>query len=187
MSERFQISELPLAGLKLIERRPLVDQRGWLQRFYCVEEFHAMGLQKPIVQINMTSTKYAGTVRGLHFQYPPAAETKVISCLRGRVFDVAVDLRRGSPTFLQWHAEILSPEAMNSLLIPEGFAHGFQTLTDECEMLYFHTAMYRVDCESGLSAMDPRIAIDWPNPIASLSDRDRAHALLTSEFVGIEL
>lgn len=187
MSERFSFRNLPLAGLKLVERCPLADQRGWLQRFYCVDEFAAMGLPKPIAQINVTSTKHAGTVRGMHFQYSPAAESKIISCLRGRIFDVAVDLRRDSPTFLQWHAEILSPEAMNSLIIPEGFAHGFQTLTDECEMLYFHTAKYQADCEGGVNPIDPMLAINWPIAITDLSDRDRTHALLTSTFAGIDL
>lgn len=187
MSQRFNFRELPLQGLILLERRALSDERGWLQRFYCVDEFAALGVQKPIAQINVTSTKFEGTVRGMHFQYPPATETKIISCLRGRVFDVAVDLRRGSPTFLQWHAEILSADVANSLLIPDGFAHGFQALTDDCEMLYFHTATYRSDCECGLNPADPMLAIAWPKPITHLSERDRTHASLTSEFIGVQL
>lgn len=187
MSERISVRELPLRGLKLLERRSIGDARGWLQRYFCAEELAEVGMHKPLAQINLTFTQRAGTVRGMHFQYPPAAEIKIISCLRGKVFDVAVDVRRGSPTFLQWHAEILAPEAMNSLLIPEGFAHGFQALSDECEMLYFHTATYQAEYESGLHPLDPTLAISWPLANSELSERDNGHPLLTAQFTGVDL
>ena len=108
----------------------------------------------------------------MHFQHPPHAETKFISCLTGEVFDVAVDLRRGSPTFLLWHAEILSADNHKTFIIPEGFAHGFQTLTKDCEILYLHTTAYRADAEGGLNASDPRLGIQWPLSIAEQSARD---------------
>lgn len=123
----------------------------------------------------------------MHFQYPPHAETKFVSCLRGEVFDVAVDLRQGSPTFLRWHAEILGAGDHKTLMIPEGFAHGFQTLTEDCEMLYSHTAAYQPGAECGLNAKDPRLNIRRPEAIAELSPRDAAHPLLAGDFFGIEI
>ena len=122
MNSRFDVLDTPLQRLKLIQRRPIGDQRGSLERMFCAEELRSPILGKCIVQINRTLTTKRGTVRGLHFQYPPHAEAKVVSCLHGEVFDVAVDLRAGSPTFLHWHAEILSAGNHKSLLIPEGFA-----------------------------------------------------------------
>jgi dTDP-4-dehydrorhamnose 3,5-epimerase len=140
---------------------------------------------RSIVQINHTLTSKRGTVRGLHFQYPPHAETKIVSCLRGEVFDVAVDLRQDSPTFLHWHAEILSANNHRTLLIPEGFTHGFQTLTEDCELLYFHTTAYQLGSKGGLNAQDPRLDIRWPEAVIELSSRDAAHPLLTEGFVGV--
>ena len=140
---------------------------------------------KGIVQINHTLTVMRGTVRGLHFQYPPHAEIKIVSCLRGEVFDVAVDLRQGSPTFLQWHGEILSASNHRTLLIPEGFAHGFQTLSDDCELLYFHTAAYQPSAEGGLNAQDPKLNIFWPETVVELSSRDAGQPLVNEEFVGV--
>jgi dTDP-4-dehydrorhamnose 3,5-epimerase len=121
----------------------------------------------------------------MHFQHPPHAETKLVSCLRGEVFDVAVDLRHNSPTFLRWHAERLSADNHKTLVIPEGFAHGFQTLTDDCEMLYFHTAAYQPGAEGGLNAQDPRLAIEWPLPVVGLSPRDAVYQFLGEDFSGV--
>ena len=127
--------DTPLSGLKVLQRKPISDSRGYLERFFCTEELEALALGKHIAQINCTLTANLGTVRGMHFQRPPHAEIKFVSCLRGEVFDVAVDLRNNSPTFLCWHAEVLSADNHKTLVIPEGFAHGFQTLADNCEML----------------------------------------------------
>jgi dTDP-4-dehydrorhamnose 3,5-epimerase len=164
-----------LQGLKLIQRNPIGDHRGYLERMFCEEELQSLIPGRSIVQINHTLTAKRGTVRGLHFQYPPHAETKIVSCLRGEVFDVAVDLRHGSPTFLHWHAEILSADNHRTLLIPEGFAHGFQTLTEDCELLYFHTAAYQPSAEGGLNAQDAKLDIRWPEAVIELSSRDAAH------------
>ena len=112
---------------------------------------------------------------------------KLVTCLRGVIYDVAVDLRNGSPTFLRWHAELLTPDNFRSLLIPEGFAHGFQTLTDECELLYLHTAPHEPNAEDGLHPSDPRLAIDWPLNIAKLSDRDQNHPMIDESFSGLVL
>ena len=186
MSTRFDLIDTPLAGLRVLQRKPLGDARGYLERLYCAEELQALVPDKAISQINHTLTANQGTVRGMHFQRPPSAEIKFVSCLRGEVFDVAVDLRDNSPTFLHWHAEVLSADNHKTLVIPEGFAHGFQTLSDDCEMLYFHTAAYARDAEGGLNAEDPRLAIQWPLPVVGLSPRDAEHPLLNDGFAGIK-
>lgn len=186
-SRRFISQATPLAGLLAIERQPISDSRGFLARLFCREEFAALGFDQGIAQINHTLTRQQGTVRGMHFQTPPHAETKFVSCVRGKVFDVAVDLRRSSPTFLQWHAEILSADNHRSLLIPAGFAHGFQTLEPDCELIYLHSAPYTPAAEAGLNALDPRLDIQWPLPIAEQSERDAALKLLEQNFTGIEL
>ena len=187
MSTRFDILNTPIAGLRLLQRKPIGDSRGYLERLFCAKELQSLIPGKNIMQVNHTLTENAGMVRGLHFQHPPYAETKFVSCLRGEVFDVAVDLRHDSPTFLHWHAERLSAENHKTLVIPEGFSHGFQTLTDDCEMLYFHTATYQASAEGGLNVQDPKLAIAWPLPVLGLSSRDAAHPFLNSDFTGVTL
>ena len=184
---RLAIDKTPIDGLHVIQRKPIGDVRGYLERIFCIDELKSIIRQQHIVQINHTLTAKAGTVRGMHFQHLPHAEMKLVSCLRGEVFDVAVDLRKNSPTYLQWHAELLTEANHKTFVIPEGFAHGFQTLTDDCELLYLHTAAYTPDAEAGLNALDPRLAIAWPMPIAERSVRDQQHAMLTSEFSGLFL
>ena len=181
---RLTVTDLPLAGLKLVERKRLGDSRGYLTRLFCAEELATANWLKPIAQINHSYTSKRGTVRGMHFQHPPYAEMKLVSCIRGEAYDVAVDVRKNSPTFLHWHGELLTQDNHTSLLIPEGFAHGFQTLSDNCEMLYFHTAAHHADSEGALNAQDPRLAIKWPLAITEQSERDKSHALITTDFKG---
>lgn len=182
---RLTIEPTPIAGLLRVKRQRLGDARGDLTRLFCADELLAAGWTEPLMQINLTRTRHRGTVRGLHYQRPPHAENKLVQCLRGEVFDVAVDLRRGSPTFLQWHAERLSDDNDLALLIPAGFAHAFQTLTDDVEMLYAHSAAYVADAEGGLDVRDPRLAIAWPLPVDGLSARDAGHPGLTGAFHGL--
>lgn len=182
---RFEFFSTPLQGLMMVQRKPIKDRRGFFTRFFCGDEFRQMGLAKPILQINQSLTHQRGAVRGLHFQYPPHAEAKLVSCLRGEVFDVAVDLRADSPTFLRWHGEMLSVWNARSLYIPEGFAHGFQTLTDDCELLYLHTEAYVPQAEGGLHPRDPRVGVEWPLSITELSPRDQHHPLLGADFTGV--
>ncbi len=182
---RFTITQLPLPGLYAADRRKVGDSRGFLARIFCAEDLSAGGWVKPIAQINHTFTAHRGTVRGMHFQRPPHAEMKLVTCLRGEVWDVALDLRSGSPTFLQWHAERLSPENGRAMVIPEGFAHGFQTLTDDAELLYCHSEPYVAAAEAGVSPTDVMYSIRWPLPITELSARDAGHPLLTTEFAGV--
>jgi len=187
MSRHFDILDTPIAGLSVLQRKPLGDSRGFLERLFCREELYELLPEGRIAQINHTLTVSRGTVRGVHFQRPPHAEIKLVSCLHGEVFDVAVDLRQNSPTFLRWHAEVLSADNYKSFIIPEGFAHGFQALTDKCEMLYFHTEAYHPSAEDGLNAQDPRLAIHWPLPVTGLSPRDASFPLLNDDLAGIEL
>jgi dTDP-4-dehydrorhamnose 3,5-epimerase len=165
---RLSITDLPLAGLKRVERQRLGDARGFLARIFCADELRAAGWTGPVAQINHTCTARRGTVRGMHFQHPPHAEIKLVSCIRGEVFDVAVDIRAGSKTFLRWHGEHLSADNGRALLIPQGFAHGFQALSDDAELIYCHSAPYNAAAEGGLHPQDPRLAIDWSLPVAEL-------------------
>lgn len=181
----FNVIGTPLDGLTVIERRRIEDSRGFFSRLYCAEALAALGFRSPIAQINHSYTARRGAVRGLHFQYPPHSEDKFVSCLRGEVFDVAVDLRRGSATFLRWYGERLSAGNARSLLIPQGFAHGFQTLSDDCELLYLHTRAYAPAAEGALNLRDPAIGIAWPLPFTDLSARDAGHAHVAGDFAGI--
>lgn len=184
---RFTVIDLPLAGLKKVQRQQLGDSRGFLSRLFCAEELSVAGWRKPVAQINHTSTARQGTVRGMHFQLPPHTEMKLVSCVRGEVWDVAVDLRESSPTYLQWHAEKLSRDNLVALLIPEGFAHGFQSLSDDAELVYCHSCAYSSSHEAGLNPFDPMLGIDWPLPVVEVSARDQAHPHVGPHFKGIQL
>jgi dTDP-4-dehydrorhamnose 3,5-epimerase len=186
-NNRFDFHPTLLDGLWIVQRKPINDQRGFFCRFFCAEEFEVVGWKKPIAQINHTCTVTSGAIRGLHFQYPPYAESKIVSCLSGEVYDVAVDIRKGSPTFLQWHGEILSAVNQRSLLIPEGFAHGFQTLTENCELIYLHSEAFHSQAEGALHLADPGIGIVWPLAAAELSERDHNHPFIDSAFAGLSL
>ena len=181
---RFHMKDLPLGGLKLIRFDPLKDRRGSLTRLFCAEELGSLWAET-VVQANHTHTLLPGTIRGLHFQRPPRAEKKLVVCLRGKVWDVAVDLRKGSPTFLRWHGEVLSAANHQAILIPEGFAHGFQTLSPDVEMVYFHSAPHVAEAEGGIRPSDPRLEIAWPQPVTEISDRDGCHPLLDPGFTGL--
>lgn len=183
--KRFVVRDLPLIGLKLIERQSLGDIRGFFSRLFCAEELTVAGWKNPVAQINHSITIHHGTVRGMHYQTPPYSEIKLVSCLRGEVWDVAVDVRFNSPTFLHWHAEYLTPENGRALLIPEGFAHGFQSISDNTELLYCHSAVYCPEFEAGLNPQDERLAITWPLPIAEISARDAAHPFIDTYFKGV--
>lgn len=184
---RFSVTNTPIDGLTLIQRHPIGDERGYLERLFCHEELASLIEERTIKQINHTFTAKPGSLRGLHFQHPPHAEMKLITCLHGEVYDVAVDLRHGSPTLLHWHAEYLSADNHRTLCIPEGFAHGFQTLTADCELLYLHTTDYLPQAEDGINALDPRLDIHWPLPVIDRSARDQAQPFLDDEYSGIDL
>jgi dTDP-4-dehydrorhamnose 3,5-epimerase len=174
-------------GVYLLRREPQGDNRGFLERLFCKATLNNIFNQRSLRQINHTYTRESGVVRGMHFQYPPHAETKVVSCIKGSVFDVVVDLRKGSPTFLRYYANIISDENFCSIIVPEGVAHGFQTLTHDCEMLYLHTADYNYESEGAINSLDPILDIKWPNRITQRSERDASHPMLSQTFLGVEL
>ena len=182
-----KILDTPVADLKVVRSLPHRDARGAFARLFCAQELQPLLGHRQIVQINQSRTSHTGAVRGMHFQRPPHAEMKMVRCLRGRVWDVAVDVRAGSPTFLRWHAQELAQDDAQMLVIPEGFAHGFQVLEPESELLYLHTAFYHQPSEGGLRHDDPRLAIAWPLPPRDLSPRDLAHPLLGADFCGVAL
>jgi dTDP-4-dehydrorhamnose 3,5-epimerase len=185
MSGRFSFTQTSLSGLWVAQREVFEDSRGVFSKLFCADEFQKVGIDKPITQINHSITRLKGTVRGLHFQHPPHVETKIVSCLKGEIFDVAVDLRNGSKTFLSWQGERLSAKNQRSLIIPEGFAHGFQALTSDCELVYLHTGFYVPEADGGLNVEDKRIGIAWPLPISGLSERDKTHAFVSDDYDGI--
>lgn len=180
--DRFAVEPTRLAGAAIITRTRIGDERGFLSRLYSFDAMHAAGLADPIVQINHTSTSRPGTLRGLHFQRAPHAEDKLVGCVRGAVFDVALDLRPDSATFGVWHGEVLSADNGRSFLIPKGFAHGFQALEPFTELLYLHTAFYAPHAEGGVDPLDPDLAIGWPLAVTELSHRDRQHPSFASAF-----
>lgn len=174
-----------IAGLFKVRLKAHKDLRGRFKRHYCEREFADAGLATHFVQMNHSITLGRGTVRGLHYQAPPASEDKLVSCTLGRVFDVAVDVRRESPTFLAWAAAELDEEHM--FYIPKGCAHGFQALTEEVHLVYLHSSVYDAEFEQGLLHDDPSINIDWPLPGQKLSDRDRSYISINSSFKGVSL
>jgi dTDP-4-dehydrorhamnose 3,5-epimerase len=180
-----KFSAAPLSGAYVIEPEVRTDPRGAFYRVFCKEEFAQIGHDAEWLQLNHSFTTNAGTVRGLHFQVPPHAEIKLVRCIAGKVFDVIVDIRSGSSTFLQWFGTELSAENRKMMYIPEGFAHGFQTLAPDCELIYHHSAGYTADSEGGIRYDDPAIGIDWPLPVTMVSGRDGQHPLLSPHFEGI--
>jgi dTDP-4-dehydrorhamnose 3,5-epimerase len=181
------ISESSIPGVWIAESSFHRDHRGAFSRLFCsVEERLFLG-GRSIVQINHSMTHSIGAVRGLHFQHPPHAEMKIVRCLRGRIFDVAVDLRKDSPTFLKWTAVELTPASHLAIIIPEGCAHGFQVLEEHSELLYLHTAFYSPASEGAVRFDDPKIGVDWPLEPTDLSARDLSHPYLDESFEGLSL
>lgn len=174
-----------LAGVYEIEMDPMRDDRGWFGRFYCKNEFQSIGHDKEWVQMNHSFTAAKGAIRGMHFQKPPFGEIKMVRCIAGKVLDVVVDLRKNSATYLKWTGIELSAEKKNMIYIPAGCAHGFQTLSENCELIYLHSEFYNPSAESGIRYDDPAIGIEWPLVIAQVSQRDRQHALIDKNFEGI--
>jgi len=172
----FTETALPGAFVLDLERRE--DDRGYFARAFCQDEFTERGLKPVIAQANVAFNRFAGTLRGMHFQFPPAAETKVVRCTRGAILDIIVDLRPESPTYLQNVAVRLDEDNGRSLFVPERFAHGYQTLVDGTETSYFVGEFYTPDAEGGLRADDPRLRLEWPLPVTTMSEKDRGWAEL---------
>lgn len=168
-----KFTPLPLEGAFRIDLERKADSRGFFARLFCEEEFASHGLTRAWSQCNVSYSAEKGTVRGMHFQRRPAADAKLVKCMRGAAFDVIVDLRRGSATFGRWTSVTLTADGGEMIYVPEGFAHGFQTLTDGTDLLYFHSQSYSPHHEGGLLFRDPDVGIAWPLEIGNLSDRDK--------------
>lgn len=176
----------PLEGAYTIELERRGDNRGFFARVFCENEFRGVGLETKFVQVNNSLTEKAGTLRGLHYQLPPAAEVKVVRCVRGALWDVILDLRAGSPTFGQWFGAELSAENRTMMYVPRGFAHGFLTLTENTEAIYLVSSLYSPDAERGVRFNDPGHGIEWPIPPVEISDKDRHWPDLDATFHGFE-
>ncbi|MBF0103089.1 MAG: dTDP-4-dehydrorhamnose 3,5-epimerase [Desulfobacterales bacterium] len=179
--------ETPIEGAYVIELESLLDERGLFARTFCQKEFATIGFHKQIVQINHSVTMQKAAIRGLHYQLPPACETKIIRCVQGAVFDVMVDIRKSSSTYLKWHGLELSKDNMRMVFIPEGLAHGFQTLTNNAELIYHHSAFYNPEYERGVRFDDPVPAIHWPLSVSAISPKDQGYPLIDNNFKGIEI
>jgi dTDP-4-dehydrorhamnose 3,5-epimerase len=179
---------LALGGAFSIELSPHTDERGAFTRLMCMNELLSIGHSQNFAQVNHSLTRSSGTVRGMHFQNPPRAEVKVVTCLSGKVFDVIVDLRKDSPTFLRWLGLELSEDNRRMIYIPAGFAHGFQALVDNCGLLYFHTDFYAPEAEGGIRYDDEVVEIAWPLRVSHVSPRDLSfERIQTTSFHGISL
>ena len=176
-----------IEGVYIIGLKKLEDERGLFARTFCKNEFKQIGFDKEFVQFNHSFNKYKGTIRGMHFQPPPYSETKLIRCIQGAVYDVAVDLRAGSATFLQYFGIELSAQNMKSILIPEGFAHGFQTLEDDTALIYHHTQYYTPGADAGVRFDDPALHIDWKLPATMVSEKDKSYKMIDQKFKGITI
>lgn len=166
--------ETDLTGAYILDLERREDERGFFARAFCRNEFEAHGLKPMIAQANIASNRKRGTLRGMHFQYPPAAETKLVRCTRGAIVDIIVDLRPESPTYLRHIAVELNADNQRALYIPERFAHGYQVLRDNTDTSYQVGEFYSPGSESGLRFDDPRLGLSWPLPVTVISEKDRA-------------
>jgi len=178
--------ETPIRGAWLVEPEPREDDRGRFMRAWCRQEFEDHAIRFIPVQANMAYSRRQGTIRGMHYQIAPAPEAKLVRCTRGSLFDVAVDLRPGSATFRQWYGTRLSADDGGMLFIPEGCAHGCQSLEDSTELHYLTSAVYAPDCARGIRFDDPAIGVRWPLPATSISDQDRTWPLLEPNQTGVD-
>ncbi len=168
-------TRLKLPGAVLIELDPKKDERGFFARTFCTEEFAAAGLSPKVLQCSVSFNKYKGTLRGMHYQKAPFEEAKLVRCTAGAIFDVIIDLRPGSPTFKQYYSVVLSAENRTSLYVPEGLAHGFQTLRDDTEVFYQMSQRYSPESAAGVRWDDPAFGIEWPADERIITDRDRTY------------
>jgi dTDP-4-dehydrorhamnose 3,5-epimerase len=186
-SQALQSQKTEIPGVYIIERTRRGDERGYFERIFCHETLQNLGWQDGIAQVNHSFTAQKGAVRGLHYQLPPFAESKLVTCLRGEVCDVVLDLRADSPQFLRHISLHLSGQNHRSVLIPPGCAHGFQTLTDDVDMFYCHSTVYSPQSEAGINVLDPRLQLHWPLPITQRSERDLGFSFLAKDFEGVTL
>lgn len=184
---KLTVHETPLKGLYVVETDAFLDHRGAFARWFCEGELADIIGPRHIKNVNFSRTVKAGSIRGMHYQKPPKAEMKMVRCIRGKILDTVVDIRKGSPTFLQYYSIELSAENMNLFVIPEGFAHGFQSLEDNSEIMYLVTEFYAPEAEAGLRFSDPALNLQWPLKITDTSAKDAMHPLITLDFEGVDV
>jgi len=175
----FHPTKLP--GAFLIDLQKLEDERGFFARSWCIREFGEHKLDTNLVQCNVSFNKQSGTLRGMHYQRPPFAETKLVRCTRGAIYDVIVDVRPDSPAYLQWIGAELTAENGRMMYVPKGFAHGFLTLADDSEVFYQMSEFYAPDCAGGARWDDPLFALEWPAAITTMSAKDQQRTAATHE------
>lgn len=178
--------ETRIRGAFTAESSLLIDDRGSFTRLFCENELKKILDDRKIVQINISTTSIIGTIRGMHYQVGQSKEMKFIRCIKGRIWDVFIDLRVGSPTFLEWDHVELNSTKQEMVILPEGVAHGFQTLENDSQLLYLHTASYNKNDECGVRYDDPRVNIKWPLQLTRISDRDKSLPYLDQTFLGIK-
>ena len=176
-----------LKGAYTIDVQPFQDKRGFFTRTFCENEFGVQNLVQHFVQANHSGTHGKGVIRGMHFQHSPFCEVKLVKCVQGSIFDVIIDVREGSPTFLQWFGTELSAENKRMMYVPEGFAHGFQSLTDYSEITYMVSSFYNKESEAGVKYNDPKVNIEWPLPVSLVSDKDNSIPAIDDSFSGVNL
>ncbi len=181
-----KLNNTSLSKAKIIIRQKKKDNRGYLSRLFCIDELKKKKYNENIKQINLSFTQKKKTLRGFHYQTNPYAETKYVTCLKGKVLDIIIDLRRKSKTFLKYHSEIISEDDNKTILIPKGFAHGFLTLVDNCKLLYFHTASYNPKYEKGINFKDPKIGLKLKFKPKYVSVRDKNFKFIKNDFKGVD-
>lgn len=180
-----KFTETKLKGAYIIELVKESDERGFFAREFCKKEYEDIGLANNIVQINDSFNKHKGTLRGMHYQSVPKTEDKIVRCITGSIYDVIIDIRKYSKTFREWFGVELSADNRKMMFVPKGFAHGFLTLEENTEVLYYHTEFYSPELEGGIRYNDPKIGIKWPQPIKEISKRDEGYELISGNFEGI--
>ena len=185
--DKFKKSNTKIKDLIVVNRNKFIDSRGSLLRIFSKKGFNKLGYPEIIDSINVTEVKNKGTIKGFHFQKPPHSEIKIVTCIKGSISDVAIDLRSSSKTFLCHHVEKLSERNKKSLIIPKGFAHGFQALENNCIILYIHSNSYQKKSESGLNVLDKKLNVKWPIKINKISKRDRGFKYIDNNFKGLKI
>ena len=185
--DKFKKINTKIKDLIVVNRNIFIDSRGSLLRIFSKKGFNKLGYADLVDSINVTEVKHKGTIKGFHFQKPPHSEIKIVTCIKGSISDVAIDLRSTSKTFLSHHTEKLSERNKKSIVIPKGFAHGFQALEDNCIILYLHSNSYQKKSESGLNVLDKKLNVKWPIKIYKISARDRGFKYIDNNFKGLKI
>ena len=185
---RFSFAKTKIDGVYIIEAKPIHDERGYFERFFCANDFKEIGFDEKIAQINHSKTVVKGSIRGFHYQTPPFCEIKIVRCIKGAILDVALDIRKNSPTYLQYVSVELNEENNKYLYIPKGCAHGFQTLKENTELIYMVSEFYNIKADSVINPFDGSVGMKWPLELAEISQKDKeAPSIKDSKFEGLIL